>query len=200
MRTKRFLGLAALSAVALSTAWISLAAPPADKLPTGWIMAGSDPSDYSAGLAQGRGAYIASTAAAPKGFGTMMQMFSPDTYRGKRVRMSAEVRADQIESWAGLWMRVDGSAGRMGSLSFDNMQNRPIKGTSGWQRYEIVLDVPEASTNIAFGILLAGKGTAYVADFAFEVVPTTVPTTDLQSSWKPPAPPASAPVNLKFEN
>src|SRR4026207_1849765 len=104
----RTLNLSALAVVVLAAS-ISFAAPTTDKLPTGWIMAGSDPKDYSAGLNHGHGAYIASATDSPSGFGTMMQMFSPDPYRGKRVRMSAEVRADHIESWAGLWMRVDGS-------------------------------------------------------------------------------------------
>jgi len=184
----RKLGLAPLAVVVLAAAPFSVAA-----VPTGWMMAGSDPTDYVAALDHGRGANLASKDDSPRGFGTMMQMFSADMYRGKRVRMTAEVRAEGIDGWAGLWMRVDGMG--TSSLSFDNMQNRPIKGTSGWQRYDIVLDVPEGSSNIAFGILLAGKGTAHVDDFAFEVVPITVPTTS-------PATPAAAsgPVNLKFDN
>ncbi len=27
-------------------------------------------------------------------------------------------------------------------LAFDNMQDRPIKGASNWQRYAVVLEVP----------------------------------------------------------
>ncbi|MCA9492492.1 MAG: hypothetical protein KC621_21310 [Myxococcales bacterium] len=47
-------------------------------------------------------------------------------------------------------------------LSFDNMQERPIRGTQDWTRHEIVLDVPTGATNIAFGILVAGKGTVWI--------------------------------------
>lgn len=43
----------------------------------------------------------------------------------------------------GLWFRVDGTTGK--SLSFDNMQDRAVKGTTEWARYEIVLDVPEGA-------------------------------------------------------
>jgi hypothetical protein len=170
----------------------------ADQLPEGWFMAGSDPQDYGAGVAKGvsqegkASAYIAATAIEPRGFGTLMQTFAADTYRAKRVRMSAFVKSDGVEGWAGLWMRVDAS--QQQSLSFDNMQDRPIKGTADWHRYDIVLDVPEESASISFGILLHGKGRVYLDDVAFEGVASTVETTDLKKKQTP-----SAPVNLGFE-
>jgi len=43
-------------------------------------------------------------------------------------------------------------------IAFDNMQKRAINGTTGWQRYEVVLDVPKDATVVAFGILLNGGG------------------------------------------
>src|SRR5215471_16702910 len=60
---------------------------------------------------------------------------------GNRIttrRISAMVRTADAQ-WAGLWMRVDKGPNM---VAFDNMQNRSIKGTSGWQEYEVVLDVP----------------------------------------------------------
>ncbi len=43
-------------------------------------------------------------------------------------------------------------------VAFDNMHDRPIKGTTGWQQYEVVLDIPRDSTGISFWILLDGTG------------------------------------------
>jgi hypothetical protein len=57
------------------------------------------------------------------------------------------------------------------------MQNRPIKGTSGWQRYEVVLDVPESAVGIAFGILLDGPGEVWLNSLEFDVVSAAVETT-----------------------
>ena len=57
------------------------------------------------------------------------------------------------------------------------MQQRAIKGTTDWTRYEIVLDVPDEAQRLAFGILLAGGGQVWMDDLKFEVVPTTVKTT-----------------------
>jgi hypothetical protein len=59
------------------------------------------------------------------------------------------------------------------------MQDRAIEGTIDWKKYEIVLDVPEGSVDIAFGILLDGKGQAWVDDLQFDVVGKDVQTMDM---------------------
>ena len=54
-------------------------------------------------------------------------------------------------------MRVDGpDSGR--HLAFDNMLDRPIKGTTDWTRYAVVLDVDKTAVAIAFGVLAGGEG------------------------------------------
>ena len=63
------------------------------------------------------------------GFGTLMQQSKPGKYLGKRVRMTGLVKSENVATWAGLWLRVDQS-GSQQPLSFDNMGDRPIKGTT----------------------------------------------------------------------
>ena len=116
------------------------------------------------------------------GYGTLSQSLAADKYRGKRVRYSAFVKSKDVnDDWAGLWMRVDGKLGPKAALAFDNMQNRPIKGTTPWQNYAVVLDVPLAATGISFGILLAGSGAVWINGIRFEVVGSDIPTTELPS-------------------
>ena len=152
------------------------AAPPA-----GWLMAGSKPADYDSGVdAQTAynnkpSGYLKSKKAAIEGFGTLMQNFKADQYIGMRVRFSAYVKSESVEDWAGLWMRVDGGPNKV--LSFDNMQDRPIKGTTGWQNYQVVLDVPTGATSVNFGILLSGTGTVWLNSANFEIVPSSTPLT-----------------------
>jgi hypothetical protein len=163
-----------------------------------WFMAGSDPEDYELGIdtnaaRNGKSSgYLKAKVAEPRGFGTMMQMFKANDYLNKRMRFSAYVKSEGIEAWAGLWMRIDGPGQQ--PLGFDNMQNRPIKGTTDWQKYEVVLDVPPESINIAFGILLEGKGQAWLSDVQFEEVGLDVPTTSLEEHRELP----DAPGNLDF--
>jgi len=170
-----------------------------DPLPEGWM--GGNTKDYDIGVdtqtfKEGKtAATIKSKTQTPENFGTIVQSFSAESYLGKRVRMSAFVKADKITSWAGLWMRVDGEGKDNISLSFDNMQTRPIKGTLDWAKYEIVLDVPQASKNITFGILLDGPGQAWIDGFKFEVVTKDVPVTGQMRNQ-----PRQEPLSLGFEN
>jgi len=141
---------------------------------TGWYMTGDHPQDYERRLEHlGEGQENGCVSFASKGdeapgFGALAQMIMADEYRGKQLRMAADVKSKEIEQWAGLWMRVDGPDGQ--SQSFDNMQDRAIKGTSDWTRYEIVLPVFEESQAVVFGILLCGKGQLWLRNVHIEVI------------------------------
>jgi hypothetical protein len=164
----------------------------------GWIKSGDSPVDYEVGIDSKTShegavsAYIKSRRS-PRGFGTLMQTFRADMYRGKRLKMSASARTDNVQNWAGFWMRVDSP--ERNAVSFDNMQDRPIKGSLGWRSYEIVLDVPENSALISFGLLLDGPGSVWLANFHFEVVSADVATTARRGITAAP----KVPVNLNFQ-
>ena len=149
-----------------------------------WFVDGGNPDSYEAGIdshAMHNGhasARLRSKERAVKGFGTLTQFLPTDKYRGKRVRFSGFARSQEVEDWTGLWMRVDKGRDR---VAFDNMQERPIRGTTSWQQYEVVLDVPQDATGIFFGVLLAGPGTVWLNGVNFEVVGPDVPTTGKSS-------------------
>jgi len=172
-------------------------------LPNGWIIAGSEPTKYEMGIDKGSGqdgknaGTIKSIEKSIDGFGTLMQQCRPVMYAGKKIKMSAIVKSTKVEGWAGLWLRIDQS-GSTQPLSFDNMQDRPIKGTTDWKKYEIVLDVPSNASNIAFGALLAGTGQIWFDNITFEIVGdaekvTGSPNLMKQSSIQ------DVPTNLNFE-
>jgi hypothetical protein len=172
--------------------------PKSPGVPEGWSLSGSNPDNYETGVdpqASYNGfpsAYLKAKQPAREGFGTLMQDFSAGQYAGKRVRLRAFVKAEAVSDWAGLWMRVDkGST----MLSFDNMMDRPIKGTTTWQNYEVVLDIPQDATGIAFGILLNHSGSVWLNSVKFESVGLEVPTTAKAHTRLP-----EGPTNLSFEN
>lgn len=123
----------------------------------------------------------------------MMQVFKSTMYKGERLSLSGFIKTEDIENWAGLWLRIDGENEEI--LSFDNMQDRPIKNTTNWNQYSIVLDVPEESTVISFGILLHGNGKVWIDGIAFETVDCSIPTTNEEYHQKLP----DEPLNLNFE-
>ena len=154
-----------------------------------WFKAGSKPNLYEIGKDENvkydneSSMYLKSTSDVKDGFGTIMKQISPDEYIDKRIRMAGMIKSENVGDWAGMWMRVDGpDYGK--SLQFDNMYNRPIKGTNDWTKYEIVLDVPGNSTNIAYGVLVHGNGRVWLVNPIFEEVGNDVPTTNMPSETK----------------
>ncbi len=165
-------------------------------IPSGWFKAGDKPDSYEMGIDKGAGqdgknaATIKSIDKKIIGFGTLMQDCLPDKYLGKRIRMSGYMKSKDVNDWAGFWLRVDNE------LSFDNMQDRPIKGTTDWKKYEIVLDVPKEAVNIAFGALLSGTGQIWFDNITFEIVDNSVAITNGEYNKYMPQ---KEPTNLDFE-
>ncbi len=166
----------------------------------GWFLSGSHPHLYKMGIDRqvvhtgNASGYLHSqfvTEAAE--FATMMQQFKADKFLGKRLKLSCFIKCEDVDQFAGAWMRVDDQLGDV--LQFDNMGNRPIKGTLDWNFYSIVLDVPSRSQMISFGVLLQGKGKLWVNQFQFEEVPETYATTNLEVMPEL----LDEPVNLSFD-
>ena len=138
---------------------------------------------------------------------TLLQAIAADDYRGKRIRLTGWLRTADA-THGGFFMRVDTFRG---AIALDNMDNRPVQGTTDWKMYSIVLDVPTAATEIVFGPILGGKGQLWVDDFKLEIVDNSIASTNingLADAWEEQQPPRSKPtaaankrpVNLGFEN
>ncbi|MCY9516622.1 helix-turn-helix domain-containing protein [Paenibacillus apiarius] len=113
----------------------------------------------------------------------------------KRIRLNGFLKTEGVRNWGGLWMRVDGKDEEV--LSFDNMEGRPIQGTTEWALYSIVLDVPLHAEAIAFGAFLCGPGHVWMDGLRFEEVDESVPTTDIVEKIMTTLP--DGPINLDFE-
>jgi TonB family protein len=126
----------------------------------------------------------------------MMQMCAAENFLGKRLRFSAWMKTENTnDGGAHLWFRVDGKETNS-MLQFDNMDSRPVKGTTDWQQYAIVLDVPANSAALAYGFFVQGNGQAWVSGVKIEEVGADVPSTNMTKTRPPILP--NAPVNLGF--
>lgn len=151
---------------------------------------------------------VKSNTTEPKSSALLVQFFAADDYRAKRVRMTAYVKSDDLSSksedgGAGLWLRIDGEKKEL--LGADFMRGRRITGTTAWQRYAVVLDVPEAGAEIWFGLFVRGAGRVWCDDFSFEIVGPDVATTGeeqrLRDRTRPPTKDLpKQPKNLGFED
>jgi hypothetical protein len=177
------------------------------KLPKGWIASGSAPDLYEMGIdpslprtpAVIRSKFAADDSAlrsAGKGFGTMMQSVLADPFRGKRLRLKAELKSEDVDGAGTIWMRIDRAPGE--TLRFDNMEQRSkngvLKGTADWIPREVVLDVPQDASSIHFGFYLRGRGKMWARLFDLAEVGEIVAAT---SSWQTFL---DRPTNLDFKD
>ncbi|TDQ40761.1 helix-turn-helix transcriptional regulator [Aureibacillus halotolerans] len=165
-----------------------------------WILSGSHPDQYEIGIDEknvhqgNKSAFLRSvTVDSENSFGTLMQSFHAKEYIGKRIRLSAFIKTEEVQHFCGLWMRVDNLAGDV--IQFDNMYNRKLVGSQPWNLYAIVLDVPDDSASINFGLLLTGQGHVWLDSLRFEEVSPTVPTTSMNMENEL----NHTPQNLSFE-
>lgn len=160
-----------------------------DGFPDGWQVTGTPDDrdsyeillDLTTGHDDDASLFIQSIHETSDGFGAAMRTLpNVNNYKGTRLQLSGYIKTEDVSEWAGLWFRVDGT-GRGNTLAFDNMIYRGPSGTTNWQLFTLVLDVPKdtAVSDIYYGFLLAGEGKAWVDEIQFEIVDDNVPLTDL---------------------
>jgi hypothetical protein len=171
--------------------------------PAGWAKHGSKSEAFEVGVDETNSwggmpsAYVKSVSDdARENFGGMMQSISADQYKNQRVRLSGWVKTAEVTDAGRLWLRIDGPGGVGNQLGFDNLGNRAPKGTTDWQEYSIVLDVPDNAASLNYGFLLRGTGEAWANAVTIEPVGSDVPTTNMNNKRKA-AP--TTPQNLGFK-
>lgn len=124
-------------------------------------------------------------------FGGLNQRIETSRFRGKRVRYSALLKGADIrdvklpdrapvEGSAGLFFGV----GTPGGIKMDRTQGRVFKGTTQWEQFDFVVDVPDNNTYMFTGFWMQGLGQLWVKDIKVEEVPLSVPVT---FHWEDPA-------------
>jgi hypothetical protein len=120
--------------------------------------------------------------AAVPSFGGARMSIDASPYRNKRVRVSAQLMASGIESVAdpryadikseaGLWIGV---GSQRDGLKSDRMENRTIKGSTGWETRDFVVDIPDDANQLQAGYWMQGRGQVWMRDLKVEEVPVTV--------------------------
>lgn len=167
----------------------------------GWQLSGSHAFNYQMGIdrevfhrGKASGFLKSISVQLQEEFATMMQQFKAEKYLGKRIKLSGFLKSQAVDGFCGFWMRVDDRLQDV--LQFDNMSDRQIKGDTEWNHYSIVLDVPENSAVISFGVLLSGRGQVWIDALKFKEVDKSTPTTNIDFNVEL----LDEPINLSFED
>lgn len=143
--------------------------------PLGWKLLTSAPRWYQAsrqfeGAKAGRGSGLVQGVqeASNSSYALLAQKISAADYRGRRVRLSAYLRSEEVRGRTGLWLRVDGPQGEV--LFFDNMRDRPLVGDLEWSRFTLECEVAPEAVELHYGLLLQGSGRAQIDELKLEVL------------------------------
>ena len=124
---------------------------------------------YVASLRNASGQIPAGMVTTGRAFGVATGTFPVALVAGKTIRFSGYIKTEGVTTgYAGLWWRVDGPTGAP-PLGFDNMSTRGATGTADWRPFSIQLPVDKSATNINFGMLLPGNGTAWFDDLTIDI-------------------------------
>ncbi len=99
--------------------------------------------------------------------GSVFQSVNAIPFRGKKIKIKAHIRANLTLGTAHLWMRVLRNDSELG---FYNLGEDSPVTKNQWQEVEILGTVDEQATLLRFGLLIMGKGKAYIDDVKVEVI------------------------------
>jgi len=152
-----------------------------DIMPEGWskwVQDGND-SAYEIGVdtkifrSEPKSYYIKSvTPVSIESSAQVVQAIQSDDYRGKRIRLSVFLRGENIKDRGWIYLQASTSKPIRGGADHCLVGDSP-----NWINCKIVMDVPQNSKNISYGINLKGGGQIWFDDLSIGVVGKDVPET-----------------------
>lgn len=151
-------------------------------LPENWILTGGNHRRYEAGFDvtvkhDGKETLLLKNKdeiTKAYGFSSLETSIDAEMYRKKRLRLTMWVKTDDA-TWVMPWMGVKSETN---IVAYDNGCGRKVSGTTDWQKWSIVLDVPVAAIVVEYGVMLGGNGKVWITPPEIEVVAGDTVTTN----------------------
>lgn len=105
------------------------------------------------------------------------QYLNAKQYVGKRVRVTGYLKSVDVRGVAGLFLRTYDLSGGQSVVDLSRLEDKQVTGTTDWGKYEVVMDVPDNTYAISYGLSITGQGEVWLDALALEVVGTDVPVT-----------------------
>ena len=104
----------------------------------------------------------------PEIYGAVAQVVDVRAWNGKVVRLSAWVKTrDANDNGAVLTLLA---MQRGATMAQNFMPDAPIKGSNDWKRYVITMELPMGTDRLEVGMMLRGKGSAWLDDVELDIV------------------------------
>jgi hypothetical protein len=188
-----------------------------------WRLRGTAPEDFvvkvdSTVFTAGRSSVSLASIRDTNGWGALYQYADAKDLRGKRIEFSADIRTEDVQREANLFVRADDGKGNTVALDTmwysytddrtdDRLIIRAVTGNTDWTTKHIVIDIPTNAAVISYGVALAGPGKAWIDNASLELaapdsrVTAFVRTAEMlrENGTLVPDQLLLAPANLDFE-
>jgi hypothetical protein len=105
----------------------------------------------------------------PEPYGSVAQAVPGREFTGKTVRFSAWLKTRSADDGGATLFIIAEFAGNIMAHNF--MAGAEVKGSRDWARHSLTLAVPAQADRMRVGATLEGKGTVWLDDAEFEVLP-----------------------------
>ncbi len=129
----------------------------------GWFKEGRASEDFEAGFLPDVDFYgepaasIRAIRESPRPFGALTHVLDAREFSGKRVQLRALVKAEGARDGGALFIRAEDNSGQRIST-----QQVTFREGFDWKAFEIALDVPVEALRLSVGLVLEGRGQAWM--------------------------------------
>ncbi|SDJ70499.1 erythromycin esterase family protein [Chryseobacterium jejuense] len=107
---------------------------------------------------------ITSRSADSSNFSSIYTLLPVHLLKGKELHLTAKIKIQSHRAGnAGLWIKVTDA--KKAIISFDNMKNKRIKGTTDWKEVSLSMRISPDAEKIVVGGLFEGEGIVWFDDF-----------------------------------
>ena len=103
----------------------------------------------------------------PDVYGAVAQSLDAFGYAGKTARFSGWLRTREASEGGAVQTVTALMSGA--TLAHNFMEQAPVRGTTGWQRYTITLRIPAGTDRVEVGAMLQGKGSLWLDDVELQL-------------------------------
>jgi uncharacterized protein (TIGR03437 family) len=103
--------------------------------------------------------------------------------QGQTIQISGAICTQQVNGYADIFLKAFTPAGSVFEDLFNSNSSGPPQGTTGWQTYQVTMQVPSNATSIWIGLVLSGSGTAWFSGLNLPVAGTPFPVVNPASPY-----------------
>ena len=169
MKNLFFLGMGMLLLKANASAQI---------LPKAWTKSGTWAGSYTMeikaneGINESKAIVLESVGKDIYGSGAVIQTINARNYLGKRVKLSAFIRTENVKDFACLILSPQNKIDDFWNNSFNNSEDKKtfLQGSHAFKKIESYLNVSDNAGNLVIGAMIKGEGKIWIDNINLEII------------------------------